>query len=69
MVSFSQIQDSGALAHILRRLCEDPNLRRSVGEKAACTTQSLSWEQNARQTLAFLKDTLRRKQPALNLDS
>jgi glycosyltransferase involved in cell wall biosynthesis len=56
-------RDSAALAQILRRLYEDPNLRRSVGEKAACRAQALTWERNARETLAFLTDTLRRKEP------
>jgi glycosyltransferase involved in cell wall biosynthesis len=55
-------RDSAALAQILRQLYEDPDLRRSVGEKAACTAKALTWERNARETLAFLTDTLRRKE-------
>jgi glycosyltransferase involved in cell wall biosynthesis len=55
-------RDSAALAQVLRRLYEDPDFRRSVGEKAACTARALTWERNARETLAFLTDTLQRKE-------
>jgi len=53
--------DSAALARLLRRLYEDPELRYSIGEKAACTVLSLTWERNARETMGFLEEAFRQK--------
>ena len=50
----SDAHDSAALSRLLSRLYEDPDLRRSVGENAARTAQSYSWERNASETWAFL---------------
>jgi UDP-glucose:(heptosyl)LPS alpha-1,3-glucosyltransferase len=50
----SDPQDSGALAGLISRLYEQPELRRSVGENAARTAQSYSWERNASETWDFL---------------
>jgi len=57
----SDPRNSAALGQLLRRLYEDPELRRSVGESAARTVQSLTWERNARETLAFLTSAMERK--------
>lgn len=57
----SNAQDSLALSQILSRLYEQPELRRSVGEKAALTVKSYSWQRNAEETFEFLLETLRRK--------
>lgn len=46
--------DSLAMSHIISRLYEQPELRRSVGENAARTAQSYSWERNASETWEFL---------------
>lgn len=50
----SDAQDSGALSRLISRLYEQPDLRRSVGENAARTAQSYSWERNASETWEFL---------------
>ena len=57
----SDPRNSAALGQLLRRLYEDPELRRSVGESAARTVQSLTWERNARETLAFLTAAVEKK--------
>jgi UDP-glucose:(heptosyl)LPS alpha-1,3-glucosyltransferase len=54
----SRPEDSAALAQLLCRLCGDPELCRNVGENAALTAQSYTWERNASETLAFLTETL-----------
>jgi glycosyltransferase involved in cell wall biosynthesis len=48
-------QDTEALARLIRRLYEEPGLRRSVGENAARTAQSYTWERNAAETWEFLR--------------
>jgi UDP-glucose:(heptosyl)LPS alpha-1,3-glucosyltransferase len=53
----SDAQDSLALSRIISRLYEQPQLRRSVGENAARTAQSHSWERNASETWEFLRRT------------
>jgi len=53
----SDAQDSLALSRIISRLYEQPELRRSVGENAARTGHSYSWERNARETWEFLCKT------------
>ncbi len=50
----SNAQDIIALSSIISRLHEQPDLRRSVGENAARTAQSYSWERNASETWEFL---------------
>jgi glycosyltransferase involved in cell wall biosynthesis len=50
----SNAQDSVALSSLISRLHEQPDLRRSVGENAARTAQSYSWERNASETWEFL---------------
>jgi glycosyltransferase involved in cell wall biosynthesis len=50
----SDAQDSVALSRLISRLFEQPALRRSVGENAARTAQSYSWERNAAETWEFL---------------
>lgn len=47
-------EDPAALATLLSRLCQEPELCRSLGENAARTAQSYSWERNAAETWAFL---------------
>jgi glycosyltransferase involved in cell wall biosynthesis len=47
-------QDSAALSRLISHLYEHPDLRRSVGENAAHTAQSYSWERNASETWEFL---------------
>jgi glycosyltransferase involved in cell wall biosynthesis len=47
-------QDSVALSSLISRLYEQPELKRSVGENAARTAQSYSWERNASETWEFL---------------
>jgi UDP-glucose:(heptosyl)LPS alpha-1,3-glucosyltransferase len=48
-------QDSAALSQLISRLYEQPELRCSVGENAARTAQSFSWERNASETWEFLQ--------------
>jgi len=50
----SDAQDSVALSRLISRLYEQPDLRRTVGENAARTAQSYSWERNASETWEFL---------------
>ncbi len=50
----SDAQDSVALSHLISQLYEQPELRRSVGENAARTAKSYSWERNASETWEFL---------------
>jgi glycosyltransferase involved in cell wall biosynthesis len=56
----SDAQDSVALSRLIARLYEQPDLRRSVGENAARTAQSYSWERNALETWEFLCDAARK---------
>ena len=50
----SDAQDSVALSRLISRLYDQPDLRRTVGENAARTAQSYSWERNASETWEFL---------------
>jgi glycosyltransferase involved in cell wall biosynthesis len=45
----------------IRRLCEDPNLRRQLGENAARTSLRYTWDQNGEQMNEILANVLRRK--------
>lgn len=57
-------KDGAALSSILRRLYEDCGLRRSIGENAARTAQTLTWERNAAQAWEFLKEAHRKRAQA-----
>ncbi len=57
----SNPKDSTALGELLRRLYEQPDLRRSVGENAARTAESFTWERNALKTWEFLCEARARK--------
>ena len=50
-------EDAAALAELLSRLCQQPDLCRSLGENAVRMAQSYSWERNAAQTWEFLCKT------------
>jgi glycosyltransferase involved in cell wall biosynthesis len=65
----SDPRDSAALTRLLRRLYERPELRRRVGENAACTARQYSWDRNARETWDFLMSALRSKQQRRRLRS
>lgn len=53
--------DSSALTRLLRRLYEQPELRRRIGENAARTAEQYTWDRNASQTKEFLAAALERK--------
>lgn len=53
--------DSAMLARLVRQLYQHPDLRRSVGENAARTAQSYTWERTASETWEFLKEVNARK--------
>lgn len=55
----SDAQDSVALSRLISHLYDQPELRRSVGENAAHTAQSYSWERNASETWEFLSKARR----------
>jgi glycosyltransferase involved in cell wall biosynthesis len=56
--------DSEQLARLIRRLWEDPELRRRLGENAARTAREHTWERNAEQTRQLLDHAMQRKNPA-----
>jgi glycosyltransferase involved in cell wall biosynthesis len=53
--------DSVALAQLVHRLYQHPELCRSVGESAARTAQAYTWDRNASETWEFLKEACARK--------
>lgn len=55
-------EDSARLAEIIQRLCGSRDLCRRVGENAARTAQSYTWERNAAETFDFLTQALQRKE-------
>jgi len=55
-------EDNARLAELIRSLCESRELCRSVGENAARTAQSYTWERNASETFDFLRRALQRKE-------
>jgi glycosyltransferase involved in cell wall biosynthesis len=57
-------RDITALSSLVRRLYADPDLRLRVGENAARTARSYTWERNARETWDFLIATLAKKRQA-----
>lgn len=65
----SDPSDSATLTQVLRRLYERPELRRRIGENAACTAQQYNWDRNARETWDFLMSALKSKQQRLRLRS
>lgn len=61
--------DSATLAQLVERLHAQPDLRRRVGEAAARTAQSYTWERNASETWDFLCQALARKASAVRKTS
>src|SRR5580700_6180055 len=51
--------DPKELAAQIRRVCEDPNFRRQVGENAARTSLRYTWDQNGEQMKEIFKNVLR----------
>ncbi len=54
-------RDSSALANLLCRLYQQPDLRRRVGENATRTAQAYTWDRNAAETWDFLMSALKNK--------
>lgn len=48
-------EDAAVLAELLTRLCQQPDLCRSLGENAVRTAQSNSWDRNAELAWEFLR--------------
>ncbi|HUL33972.1 MAG TPA: glycosyltransferase family 4 protein [Candidatus Eisenbacteria bacterium] len=57
-------EDSRALARLLVRLYAEPGFRQQMGENAAHTAESFTWQRNARETWAFVTSASRRKDSA-----
>jgi UDP-glucose:(heptosyl)LPS alpha-1,3-glucosyltransferase len=57
--------DAEELAAQIRRLCQDPNLRRQLGENAARTALRYTWDQNGEQMKEILMSVLRHKKERL----
>ena len=57
----SDPRDSAALAKLMRRLYEQPDLRKDIGENAARTAQAYTWERNTAETWEFLMSALENK--------
>lgn len=57
----SDPHDTAVLARLLRILYEQSDLRRRVGENAACTAQAYTWDRNASETWKFLMSALEKK--------
>ena len=53
--------DAPGLAGLIRKLYEDRDLCRRVGESAARTAQAYNWDRNAEETWQFLMATLEKK--------
>jgi glycosyltransferase involved in cell wall biosynthesis len=56
--------DASALAELIRRLYECPDLRVRLGENASTTARQYTWERNARELKAILESVLRKKSGA-----
>lgn len=54
-------KDSAGLAEMIRRLYEDAEFRRKLGERAAETARQYTWERNGRELAAIFEEILRRK--------
>jgi glycosyltransferase involved in cell wall biosynthesis len=53
--------DAASLAVMIRRLCEDKELREQLGGNAAATARELTWERNGRELAAILEESMRQK--------
>lgn len=53
--------DARTLAAMIRRLCENAELRRRLGRNATETVRRLTWERNGRDLAALFEEILRRK--------
>lgn len=58
-------RDSAGLAEMIRRLYEDAEFRRKLGEKAAETARQYTWERNGRELASIFHEILRRKKQAV----
>ena len=54
--------NSGSLAQLIRKLYRDPELCQRIGERAAQTARTYTWERNASETREFLNGALKEKQ-------
>jgi glycosyltransferase involved in cell wall biosynthesis len=54
-------RDAAGLRERIRRLYENPSLRRTVGENAARTAEAYTWERNAAEVYAVFEQALKRK--------
>jgi glycosyltransferase involved in cell wall biosynthesis len=57
----NEATDSKTLATMIRRLYEDPELQKKLGENAAESTRQYTWERNSVDLARIFEDTLRRK--------
>jgi glycosyltransferase involved in cell wall biosynthesis len=53
--------DVAGLASRIRQLCDDPALRKRLGEQASQTSQAYTWDRNGEQIRAIFAETLSRK--------
>ena len=53
--------DAETLARLIRRLCEEPEWSRCLGENAAKTVKQYTWARNAAEMHALFQETMRRK--------
>ena len=53
--------DSAGLAEMIRRLYEDAEFRRRLGERAAETARQYTWERNGRELTSIFEEILRQK--------
>jgi len=60
------LEDSGALANLLGRLCNEPDLRRRMGESAAQSARNYGWARHAVEMKARLDLVFSQKQKAEN---
>jgi glycosyltransferase involved in cell wall biosynthesis len=58
---FSQFDDSSGLAEMLKRLHEDEALRQNAGDAAAAAALNWTWDRNATDIWAFLRDAAGRR--------
>jgi UDP-glucose:(heptosyl)LPS alpha-1,3-glucosyltransferase len=54
-------KDPAELSNRIRRLYENPDLRKKMGENAARTAEQLTWERNAASTDALFQEALRHR--------
>ena len=53
--------DAAALSGMIRRLYEDPEFARKIGERAAQTARKYTWEQNGRELASIFESIVRKK--------